>query len=271
VYYEYLPGTTLPSQYTFIWFPLSGGSRSRTYYTYDSHLFPVLFYTNTVLPDGTEVPGTRSVFNRQNDTLVITNDGFNSTFNYWQPNTRQIQVIDLTSRKVLHEVYYNFSADTNDWLAFGEVTATYNPEGLFTSVQTFNYTDSTQQLNTYSYKLGVNPLQSSDYWRNPGDPSWQIRAKEYFFYPDVSGTVTPTATVTVKAAPNPATDAVWLDAGTQAIQAVRVFDSNGRLVRTLTGGNQPTVALERSGLPAGVYQVQVQTAQGSTVLPLIFN
>ncbi|MDQ2792436.1 MAG: T9SS type A sorting domain-containing protein [Bacteroidota bacterium] len=104
----------------------------------------------------------------------------------------------------------------------------------------------------------------------PGTSYYRLRQA------DRNGAVAYSPVVTVRLAPgpqpslaypNPATDRLRLDLTAAPAEpcAVRVLSLAGQVVRAeiLTGGRVQEIPL--AGLPAGLYLLQVRTAQGSTV------
>jgi len=70
--------------------------------------------------------------------------------------------------------------------------------------------------------------------------------------------------------PNPANDRFTVISSAAAIRNFEMFDINGRLVRA-SSVNSDRVVIERQGLDAGVYFVQLQYAQGSVTRRVILE
>jgi len=72
--------------------------------------------------------------------------------------------------------------------------------------------------------------------------------------------------------PNPAHDKVAVSSSlNMIIRSVNVFDLTGKRVLTIEGNNQTSLTLERNGLDAGVYMIQVNTENGVRTGRIIFQ
>lgn len=74
----------------------------------------------------------------------------------------------------------------------------------------------------------------------------------------------------VEVFPNPAQARVTFSSSQSAILSYEVFDVNGRLVRTAQVNNN-TVVMERQGLKAGAYHVQLNLKEGRIVRKLMLD
>ncbi|MBL7947282.1 MAG: T9SS type A sorting domain-containing protein [Flavobacteriales bacterium] len=70
--------------------------------------------------------------------------------------------------------------------------------------------------------------------------------------------------------PNPATDRVTFTSTNSAILTYEVYDVNGRLVRTAQVNNN-TAVMDREGLKAGAYSVQLRLKEGNVVRKLMLD
>ncbi|MGV3638349.1 MAG: T9SS type A sorting domain-containing protein [Flavobacteriales bacterium] len=70
--------------------------------------------------------------------------------------------------------------------------------------------------------------------------------------------------------PNPATDRVTFTSTNSAILNYEVYDVNGRLVRTAQVNNS-TAVMDREGLKAGAYSVQLRLKEGNVVRKLMLD
>jgi len=70
--------------------------------------------------------------------------------------------------------------------------------------------------------------------------------------------------------PNPATDRVTFTSANSAILSYEVYDINGRLVRTAQVNNSTSV-MDRQGLKAGAYSVQLRFKEGNVVRKLMLD
>lgn len=70
--------------------------------------------------------------------------------------------------------------------------------------------------------------------------------------------------------PNPATDRVTFTSTNSAILNYEVYDVNGRLVRTAQVNNS-TAVMDREGLKAGAYSVQLRLKEGNVVRKLMID
>lgn len=84
----------------------------------------------------------------------------------------------------------------------------------------------------------------------------------------VLGTRANQANAALTLAPNPAGNGRFVVQGARQIQAIRVFDLNGRLVQEVAGANRTATDVTLSVAP-GLYLVQVQEAQGITSRKLV--
>lgn len=74
----------------------------------------------------------------------------------------------------------------------------------------------------------------------------------------------------VEVFPNPANDRVTFTSTASAILSYEVFDVNGRLVRTAQVNNN-TAVMDRQGLKAGAYSVQLRLKEGNVVRKLMLD
>jgi hypothetical protein len=74
----------------------------------------------------------------------------------------------------------------------------------------------------------------------------------------------------VEVFPNPAKDRVTFTSTASAILSYEVFDVNGRLVRTAQVNNN-TAVMDRQGLKAGAYSVQLRLKEGNVVRKLMLD
>lgn len=73
-------------------------------------------------------------------------------------------------------------------------------------------------------------------------------------------------------APNPATERVFVRSNsTYPMEAIQVFDINGRFIRAHYGIDNHEYELQRGNLPGGTYLVKVKFAEGVSVRKLIFR
>jgi hypothetical protein len=72
--------------------------------------------------------------------------------------------------------------------------------------------------------------------------------------------------------PNPAKSEVWFNSDSEhPILEMEVFDINGRLMRHVRGIESPTYALQREGLPNGMYVAKLYFPQGVAAKRILFE
>jgi choice-of-anchor B domain-containing protein len=106
------------------------------------------------------------------------------------------------------------------------------------------------------------PVQATgDYWVEVVDANGCPAVSEPV-YAELLVAATEPQTPGLKLYPNPARS--WLIVEAPApLEAVRLFDAQGRLVQAVPGQGHPALEISLSGLPAGVYQVQVRSQERS--------
>lgn len=130
--------------------------------------------------------------------------------------------------------------------------------------------DAVREVAAQGNSTAVTVYAATDAQPLPGTSYYRLRQVDRdgaVAYSPVASVRTVPGTLALAAYPNPATDRLTLDltaAPAAEPCAVRVLSLAGQVVRTetLTGGHVQEMPL--AGLPAGLYVLQVRTAQGST-------
>ncbi len=75
----------------------------------------------------------------------------------------------------------------------------------------------------------------------------------------------------IKVEPNPAKDRFTITSSDSSVHQWRLFDQQGRLLRSEVSNHARTIIIERGDLPSGLYLLHVQVATGTEVLPVVLE
>ncbi|NUQ23907.1 MAG: T9SS type A sorting domain-containing protein [Saprospiraceae bacterium] len=202
-------------------------------YTYDNHYVTSVIYLaldEFEMPYPTErITYAYTEFWKESDVKSYV---INATLNGWILTQRNQYGYDEEQRLIAHDqALYNDEGD--------EFTRTY-----------------------YEYLEGEYLARESNLILSAGIPEYELLDRKYYYYSDGNVSGTPNQPLEVKAlhmSPNPTFDVVQIQLESDA--RVQIFNMQGQLMQrfTLQSGY---MTLDLNDLPAGVYHLQAQTAEG---------
>jgi len=75
----------------------------------------------------------------------------------------------------------------------------------------------------------------------------------------------------ITASPNPASDVITITSADQTMESIRLYNMNGGIVQYAQNVNTNTYAINRNGLPAGIYFAKIKFEQGIATQKVVFK
>lgn len=172
---------------------------------------------------------------------------------------------------------YNLNFDLHDSIDLTATSAPFKFRYLFYSDVNAKGPCETEVTSNFLNTFKIDSVRVQDGYFNPAvnfdslflviAPGIRIPVKSDF--QNTLAAHSPDARAQIDVWPNPASDFVRIQSQGNAIESLSLFDSWGRVLRTLSGNTTYNYQLDLRDLPAGMYFVRVESAGKHTVRKIL--